>query len=108
MVPGFNKPLRVIDAAMTEPGNIQRVLARKAIRIDYAFGFDCFFNDRNRRILSGIRDNNDMVFASSPKQTEDRNLARCAASAFAFVGAAKVTFVDINLTGEPRLCLGEL
>lgn len=49
-----------------------------------------------------------MDFASSRKQTKDRNLARCAASPFTFGGAAKVALVDLNLSREPRLCLGEL
>ena len=65
MVSGFNKPLRVIDAVMSELRDIQSIITQKAIRIDNAVRFDRPSNDRNQRILLGIRDDNDVHLAAS-------------------------------------------
>ena len=55
MVSGFNKPLRVIDAVMSELRDIQSIITQKTIRIDNAVRFDRPSNDRNQCILLGIR-----------------------------------------------------
>ena len=98
MVSGFDKPLGVINAVMSELGDIQSVLAQKAISIDNAVWLDCLLNDRKQRILLGIRNDNDAHLAASLEQPKYRNFARHAASAFPFSGAAKVAFVDFDLS----------
>ncbi len=40
MVSGFDKFLRVTNAVMSEPGDIQSIIAQKAINIDNAVSLD--------------------------------------------------------------------
>ena len=108
MVSGFNKPLRVIDAMMSELRDIQSIITQKAIRIDNAVRFDRPSNDRNQCILLGIRDDVDVHFATSLEQPEYGNFTSRAASALPYPGATKIAFVDFNLSRKPRLCFGEL
>ena len=98
MVSGFDKFLRVINAVMSELRDIQGVIAQKAISIDNAVWLDCLSNDRNQRILLGIRNDNDVHLAASLEQPKHRNFASRAASALPFPGAAKVAFVDFDLS----------
>ena len=98
MVSGFNKPLRVIDAVMSELRDIQSIITQKAIRIDNAVRFDRPSNDRNQCILLGIRDDDDVHLAASLEQPEYGNFTSRAASAPPFPGATKIAFVDLNLS----------
>lgn len=41
MVSGFNEFFRVIDAAMSELGNIQRIIVQNATHVDIVFWFNC-------------------------------------------------------------------
>ena len=108
MVSGFNKLLRVIDAVMSELRDIQSIITQKAISIDNAVRFDRLSNDRNQRILLGIRDDDDVHLAASLEQPEYRNFTSRAAYALPFPGATKIAFVDFNLSSKSRLCFGEL
>jgi len=47
--------LRVVDAFMPELGDIERGMARKAIRVDDAVRFDFVSDDRNQRVSPGVR-----------------------------------------------------
>jgi hypothetical protein len=56
----------------------------------------------------GVRDDNDVRLSASLEQPEYGDFASGVSSALLFSGVAKVAFVDLNLSREPRLCLGEL
>ena len=98
MVSGFYKFPRVINAVMSKLRDIQSIIAQKAISIDNAVWFDCLSNDPNQCILFGVRDDNDVDLAASLEHPEYWSFASCAASAFPFPGAAKLAFVDFNLS----------
>ncbi len=98
MVSGFDKFPRVINATMSEPGDIQSVITENAISIDNAVRLYCLSNDRKPCILPGVRNDNDVRLAASLEQPQHPNFASRAASALPFPGAASVAFVDVHLS----------
>jgi hypothetical protein len=57
--------------------------------------------------MLGIRNDDDIDHSVSLQKSGVGNLACCATTVFPFPGAAKVAFVDLNLSRKLRLCIGK-
>ncbi|MDE2017369.1 MAG: hypothetical protein KGI57_06670, partial [Hyphomicrobiales bacterium] len=88
--------LGMVDPFVAELRYVERVVAREAVGIDDAVGFDLAANDRNRLVSSGVRDDDGVHLAAALEETEHRNLAGDAAPALAFSRAAEMALVDLE------------
>ena len=102
----ISKQLRMIDTGMVELGNIEHIVSAEAVRIDDAIGLDPLPHDREKRLSTGIWDDDGMNLAAAFEQPEDRNFARSSPPALALSDATKIALINLDFTAQERRCLG--
>jgi len=90
----------VIDAAVVEVGDIERIVSPECVRIDDAVRFHLLLNDGKKRFRLGVRDDRRVDLPTSLQQAEDSHFARRPAPALSFSNAAEITLVRLDLAAQ--------
>ena len=90
------KELRMIDPAVMEVGNIQRIVSSERVRVDDAVRFDLLLDDRQQGLRPSIRNDRRVDLATPLQQAKYRHFAASAASAFAFADTTEVTLISLD------------
>ena len=102
MAPLVDEPLRVIDPNMVEVRNVQGIIARKAVRIDDAVRPDHTLHNRHQRGSPGIGNHRRVDLPTSLQKPENRDFSASASTPLAFAAAAKITLINLDLSGKRR------
>lgn len=96
----LGEQFRVVDPNVMELGNIQNIIGTETVGVDDGVRSHLILDDWEKRVCTGIWDDNDMNLATSFQEPEDRNLARCATPTLTFPASAEIAFIDFDLAAH--------
>jgi hypothetical protein len=77
-------------------GDVEDVIAGITVCITYEIRNDPLPDDRKESVLADIGDHHGVDSAAALEDSEDGDLAGCAATALAFPNAAKIALIDLD------------
>ena len=96
----FGKQFRMVDPNVLELGDVQHIIGSKAIGVDDGVRPHLASYDWEKRVRAGVWDDDNMDFAATFQETENRNLAGCTAPSLAFPAATEIAFIHFDLTAH--------
>jgi len=100
MIPVLGEQFGMVDPDVLELGNVQHVIGPKAIGVDDGVRPYLVSYDGEKRVRAGVWDDDNMDFAATFQETENRNLAGCTAPSLAFPAATEIAFIHFDLTAH--------
>ena len=96
----ISKQLRMIDPGMMELGNIEHIIGTEAVGVDDAVGLDPLPHDREKRLSTGIWDDDGMNLAAAFEKAKDRDLARSSPPTLALPDTTKIALINLDFTAQ--------
>jgi hypothetical protein len=108
MVMALGKMLAVIDPEMLKFRNIKLIIGLVAISVDHAVRLHVLPDEANQGLGRNIPRHRRMHLAGPFEQAKGQRLTGCAPASFAFANTAKIALINLDLTPEKRLLLGQM